>query len=565
MDAHQNYYELSGQQTNLYKCFIPKAFYLSNKNGVNGLLHPDSVFDDPKGDFLRKEIYKRLRKHFQFMNMLKLFPDVHSNVVYSINIYSNDFTENFEMICNLYWPSAIDESYDVSLEMPLEGLRDFNDNWSRHGNSERILHIGESELKMFMKLFGGSTYSSAKISPIHTNNFLEILSKISNVEKRLSDLEKLFYATELWHETNDVKKGIISLREHFPDNMDVCIYSSPHISNGNPIYKTTRSKYTSNSSYDNIDLMCIEPDYIQRCLFEPTDFEAYNKAIPICPWGEKYNNAYKLVIRKMLNLTQERTMMATIIPQEATHTFGLFGVAFEDIKQLSLFSGVCMSLVGDFLIKIMGKSNTTMDNIGKLPILDSGNILSSLIIHRVMLLNCITQYFSDIWECCYDDIFVKDSFAKEDLRLNVNLFKTASKTWTPTSFARDDFERRQLLVEIDVLVAMSIGITLKELIEIYDIQFPVVKKYESETWFDKNGRIIFSSKAMGNLTIDRKQFEEVMDLQEGEVKKVIDDDTTCKGTLKREIIYDAPFDRCNREEDYETAWKFFEEKYGKVN
>ncbi len=565
MDSHQNYYELSGQQTNLYKCFIPKAFYLSNNNGVNGLLHPDSVFDDPKGDFLRKEIYRRLRKHFQFMNMLKLFPDVHSNVVYSINIYSNVFTENFEMICNLYWPSAIDESYDRSLEIPLEGLRDFNDNWSRHGNPERILNIGERELKMFMKLFGGVAYSSAKISPIHTKNFVEILSKISNVEKRLCDLEKHFYTTELWHETNDVKKGIISLHEHFPESMDVCIYSSPHIANGNPIYKTTRTQYTSNSSYDNIDLMCMEPNYIQRCLFEPTDFKVYNQAIPICPWGKKYNNTYKLVTRKMLNLTQERTMMATIIPQEATHTFGLFGVAFEDIKQLSLFSGVCMSLVGDFLIKIMGKSNTTMDNFGKLPILNPDNILSSLIIHRVMLLNCITQYFSDIWEINYDDKFVLDSFAKDDPRLNANLYKSASKTWMPTSFARDDYERRQLLVEIDVLVAMSIGITLEELKEIYDIQFPVVKKYENETWFDKNGRIIFSSKAMGNLTIDRKQFEEVMSMQEGEVKKEIDDDTTNKGVIKREIIYVAPFDRCNREEDYETAWRFFEEKYGKVN
>lgn len=25
------------------------------------------------------------------------------------------------------------------------------------------------------------------------------------------------------------------------------------------------------------------------------------------------------------------------------------------------------------------------------------------------------------------------------------------------------------------------------------------------------------------------------------------------------------FDRCDREQDYETAWKFFEEKYGGLN
>ena len=31
----------------------------------------------------------------------------------------------------------------------------------------------------------------------------------------------------------------------------------------------------------------------------------------------------------------------------------------------------------------------------------------------------------------------------------------------------------------------------------------------------------------------------------------------------RTIEYVAPFDRCDREQDYETAWRFFEEKYGK--
>jgi len=28
------------------------------------------------------------------------------------------------------------------------------------------------------------------------------------------------------------------------------------------------------------------------------------------------------------------------------------------------------------------------------------------------------------------------------------------------------------------------------------------------------------------------------------------------------IEYVAPFDRCDREQDYETAWAFFEARYG---
>ena len=43
----------------------------------------------------------------------------------------------------------------------------------------------------------------------------------------------------------------------------------------------------------------------------------------------------------------------------------------------------------------------------------------------------------------------------------------------------------------------------------------------------------------------------------------ITDDTMPGGPVERTIQYVAPFDRCDREQDYETAWKFFEEKYKK--
>ena len=43
----------------------------------------------------------------------------------------------------------------------------------------------------------------------------------------------------------------------------------------------------------------------------------------------------------------------------------------------------------------------------------------------------------------------------------------------------------------------------------------------------------------------------------------IEDDTMPGGPVKRTIEYVAPFDKCDREQDYETAWKFFEERYGK--
>lgn len=78
MSAYCNYPLLVGQQTNLYKCVLENAMDMaSESNGYIGLLTPESIYDDPKGQPLRRELYKRLRYHFQYQNELRLFAEVH--------------------------------------------------------------------------------------------------------------------------------------------------------------------------------------------------------------------------------------------------------------------------------------------------------------------------------------------------------------------------------------------------------------------------------------------------------------------------------------------------------
>ena len=50
------------------------------------------------------------------------------------------------------------------------------------------------------------------------------------------------------------------------------------------------------------------------------------------------------------------------------------------------------------------------------------------------------------------------------------------------------------MLELDVLVAYSLGLTLDELIMILQVQFPIVLQNESETFYDKNGRIVSKKK-----------------------------------------------------------------------
>lgn len=57
-------------------------------------------------------------------------------------------------------------------------------------------------------------------------------------------------------------------------------------------------------------------------------------------------------------------------------------------------------------------------------------------------------------------------------------------------------------------------------------------------------------------------WEDIKDLKSGIVTKTYMDDTMHDGPVERTIEYHAPFDRCDREEDYKTVWAEFERRFG---
>ena len=87
MNAKSNYPLLVGQQTNLYKCVLENGFSMLSSAGYMGLLHPETVYDDPKGQILRHELYHRLIYHFQYRNEFSLFADVGHTRTYGTQIY----------------------------------------------------------------------------------------------------------------------------------------------------------------------------------------------------------------------------------------------------------------------------------------------------------------------------------------------------------------------------------------------------------------------------------------------------------------------------------------------
>jgi hypothetical protein len=136
------------------------------------------------------------------------------------------------------------------------------------------------------------------------------------------------------------------------------------------------------------------------------------------------------------------------------------------------------------------------------------------------------------------------------------------------------------LVEIDVITAMALDLTLDELILIYNVQFPVLQQNEDDTWYDQRGNIIFTcSKGLNGVGIDRPEWEKISIPSESATPSGALTTNPLQRTLKfgdtythtitkselyqgQQITYYAPFDKCDRVEDYKVAWKWFEKVFG---
>ena len=582
INAIQNYILLKGQQTNLYKCFLPQAWYYSNSTGSSAFIHPDGVYDDPKGGVLRGELYQRLRYHFQFANELKLFAEVDHHTVYSLNVYTSPHIPKFDSIANLYVVSTIDDSYAAEATSQVPGIKDA-DGWCTVGHPGRILHIAKTELLAFAKLFDGSTnWKEARFPVVHADVLIKALERFALQETTIGDLRDSLFGSEMWHETNAQKDNTIVRNIHFPEKLVDAVVSGPHIGIANPLFKTSRRNCKLNSDYDSLDIATLKDNYLQRCNYSPKcTLNEYHKRAPSTLWGTKCYDLYRIFMRNMFNQSGERTLISAIMPPKVGHVHAVFELGFQDEKRLPLVNGLMDSVPYDFYIKSTGKGSGGIGVLSGLPIVD--NKYSQRIALNALLLNVLTKNYSTLWKKCWQTDYVSEQWSKKDSHLSNNTFLALTEYWSVHIPLRSDFERRYALVEIDVLTALALGMSLNQLKNIYRIQFPVLQSYEADTWYDANGRITFTNnRSLTGVGFSRPEWENAGAVQpvrrsdapwDGVMKhapagyvfaRTIMDDTMPGGPVERTIEYVAPFDRCDREEDYETAWKFFEEKYKKI-
>ncbi len=567
LGAVQNYPELAGMKANLYKCFLPQAWQFGNSAGISAFIHPDGIFDDPKGGLLRERVYPRLRKHFMFVNERRLFPEVHHNTRFSLNVYGSPQVVSFDSISNLYDADTIAGCYGGGTEDPVPGIKDENGSWDTTGHPDRIIHVTPKELLVFARVFDDSgNWKQARLPALHNGKLLEVLTCFSDQPTTLKDISQRVCISQMWDETNAQKNGTITRGTAFPETALQMVYSGPHIGVANPYFKASRHVCVLNSDYDNIDLTKMPEAYFQRCNYTPScSREEYISRVPNTPWGSKYTDEYRVIMRKMLNTSGERTLIGGIAVPQTGHTNGILGFAFQDPGDMLCVAAEFSSLPYDFFIKAMGKPNLYTDNANKLPILHS--VYDTALKVRALMLNALTREYADFWKAHFSKEFLSETWSKTDPRLDNRRFSTLSREWRYGFPLRTHYERRQALVETDVLTAMALGLTLEQLKTIYRIQFPVLQNYERDTWYDVNGRIVFTNnRSMLNVGFSRAEWENGIKGAPAGEKFFLPaaSDTFPGGTEEYLIEYTAPFDRCDRQKDYETAWGFFAAKYSSI-
>lgn len=595
LNAVQNYPLLKGQQGNLYKCFLPLVWQVGS--GVQALLHPEGVYDDPKGGQLRAALYPRLRAHYQFMNQLKLFVEVHNYTTYSINVYSAE--RKFVRFChmaNLFAPATIAASHTHLGGGDVPGIKRDEGGWCTTGHQSRLIEVDEMALATFAALYDPpkTPMMQARLPAVHSRELVSVLKRFSQAPERLADLRDYEFL-RIWDETGAQREGTIRRQTGFVSSPLELILSGPLFFVGSPLNKTPRAICDSNKAYDQIDLLAIPDAYLPRTNYRPATTPAlYGSRVPRVSWieeGEQVakfgNEYYQHVNREMIGPTNERSLISALIPPGVTHVHTCLGAVFRSQERLLDFHSMALSLPLDFFIKSTGSGHANQAYLSRLP-LPVGECLQRPLLHlRALTLNCLTTHYADLWRDCWQPVFQQDGWASNDPRLPQDFFAQLTPDWQRNCALRSDYARRQALVEIDALAAQALGLTLDELLTIYRVQFPVMRQYERDTWYDAGGRIVFTaSKGLVGVGLPRKPgkkdepctlihpdgrreskrlgWDDVMpkdgkpQLADGTViERWVLDDTQPGGPINRIIRYTAPFTLADREADYRVAWAHF--------
>ncbi|QCV96222.1 class I SAM-dependent DNA methyltransferase [Acidipropionibacterium acidipropionici] len=541
-----NFPVLSGLRPDLYRCFMEQVWDHQSSTGISSLIHLDTHFTDDRAGNLRNECYVRLRRHWQFINELKLF-EIQNEKTYGVNVYGTRRSiVEFDQATALYMPSMVENSYRHNGEGEEPGFK-YQGRWDTRPHRSRIQRVTDETLKAWSDLVEDSrvpTRCSRMVNAVN-REVADVLARLAGAG-RVGDIGLTFSSG--WNETTDRASGYFVQEWGVPQSWDDVIIQGPHIYVANPIYKTPNRTMKSHKDWTVVDFEHIDADKIPITAYKPSgNRERYEN--DFTHWdGRPARMSYRLAWRAMAANTGERTLIPAIIPPGAAHVHTIRSVGAETDIDLVFLLGIASSLLSDFVVRSVPRAHILLGDLERLSLPSRSHSLIPALILRALRLNCLTNAYADLWAECWDPPFARDSWTFTD-HTHTTLGEVGPE-WSMDTPLRRDADRRQALVEIDSLVALMLGIPAEELCTVYRTQFGVLYDYDHGTSttkyiYDANGRVIPNS---------------VYQAWKKKGDNLSWSDRTATNASGYEYTYKLPFQTYDREEDMTRAYREFERR-----
>ena len=537
--SDQTVYPIMEGRPDLYRAFMCQVWEHQNDQGISSLIHMETHFTDAKTPGLRAVTYRHLRRHWQFINELQLFDIDHHNA-YGIHIYGSEQPPLFLHAISLYHPETVIRSlkHDGSGEEP--GFKDpHTGTWDLRPHSARIGSINEEVLKTWQSVTESDDWRSTPMVSTVNSAAARTLTTLAT-QPRIGSLD-LHFSTG-WNETTDFQKGLFS-KQWGAASWDDAILQGPHFHVSTPLYKQPNESMKHNLDWTSTDLEALPANAQPVTQYKPAgDRATYDRLYT--HWdNSSARDHYRIAWRAMAANTGERTLIPAIIPPGTAHPNGIFSTGSPRLSpsDLVILQAGTSSLLTDFTLRALPKSGIFFPDFSRLPAAPIKHPLAARAILRTLRLNCLTDAYAALWAECWDESFVTDAPILE--RYDEH---PVGPDWTANTPLRRAEDRRNAQAEIDVMVAIMLGVPIEDLCTIYRTQFAVLYDYDHGRGqgayvYDANGRQIPTPVRQAWEKRQRPISNEAMPLAER---------THIHPDSKVSYIYDLPFRIRDRESDF---------------
>jgi hypothetical protein len=549
------YPALAGLQPDTYRCFMEQVWRHGSPHGVSALIHPESHFTDERAAVLRGATYVRLLRHWQFINELKLF-EVHHNQTYGVHVYGRPGPARFQAANCLYHPDTVVRSFSHDGSGPEPGIKDDNGDWDLRPHRNRIINVNEETLSRWRDLL-----EPAGTPFLQTKSFYPVNRAVSAALESLVGRERVgslgLDFSSGWHETADRKAGFFEVEWGEPRDWNDVILQGPHIHVNVPFYKSPNEAMANNQDWSRVDLETLSSNAIPVTGYKPQgDRKKYDAAYT--HWGAEGLLSARAVARvgwrKMAANTGERTLIPAIMPAAAAHVLSIYSFGFASVdrlRDLAFLQGCLSSLLADLLVRTVLKDNISGPTLERLPLPSNEGALAPQIAARAARLNCLTDAYAVVWRGAMKPCPPPLAWTGGLEYPHRPALGSLGPEWSVESPLRRASDRRQAQLEIDAAVAVGLGLEAETLCTIYRTAFPVLRKYDKETYFfDANGRVVPNKV----LTTWRRVGD-----------SITEEDRTATNPSGNTYTYELPFQALDREADMRRAYEYFEQMVAEEN